>query len=170
MDRIGAAGPKSVAVVLGLRAGGVVLDLPAGAGNSAVLVRQVVQCSAIDPWMQRAVNGAPWPTTIRPIRPLRRIGDQAMRNHSTQYVSTPGYGWKKLREEHPWVYESYADLEPGKWTHLKIVVVSMICATLIAGIGVANRLTDKPGSAGEVTVVKAAKPVTAAVGENRTIR
>ena len=78
MDRIGAAGPKSVAVVLGLRAGGVVLDLPAGAGNSAVLVRQVVQCSAIDPWMQRAVNGAPWPTTIRPIRPLRRIGDQAM--------------------------------------------------------------------------------------------
>ena len=57
------------------------------------------------------------------IRPVNgRIGDQAMRNHSTQYVSTPGYGWKKLREEHPWVYESYADLEPGKWTHLKIVV------------------------------------------------
>ena len=61
-------------------------------------------------------------------------------------------------------------LTADRATHLKIVVVSMICATLIAGIGVANRLTDKPGSAGEVTVVKAAKPVTAAVGENRTIR
>ena len=57
------------------------------------------------------------------IRPVNgRVQDQAMRNHSTQYVSAPGFGWKKLREEHPWVYESYADLEPGKWTHLKIVV------------------------------------------------
>jgi hypothetical protein len=51
-----------------------------------------------------------------------RIQDQAMRNHSAQYVSSPGYGWKKLREENPWVYESHVDLEPGKWTHLKIVV------------------------------------------------
>jgi len=57
------------------------------------------------------------------IRPVNgRVQDQAMRNHSTQYVSAPGFGWRKLREEHPWVYESYADLEPGKWTHLKIVV------------------------------------------------
>jgi hypothetical protein len=48
------------------------------------------------------------------IRPVNsRIEDQAMRNQSTQYVSAPGYGWKKLREEHPWVYESYVDLEPG---------------------------------------------------------
>jgi len=57
------------------------------------------------------------------IRPVNgRLQNQAMRNHSTQYVSVPGFGWKKLREENPWVYESYADLEPGKWTHLKIVV------------------------------------------------
>jgi hypothetical protein len=57
------------------------------------------------------------------IRPVNgRLQNQAMRNHSTQYVSAPGYGWKKLREESPWVYESYVDLEPGKWTHLKIDV------------------------------------------------
>jgi hypothetical protein len=57
------------------------------------------------------------------IRPVNgRIEDQAMRNHSAQYVSSPGYGWRKLREEHPWVYESYVDLVPGDWTHLKIVV------------------------------------------------
>jgi len=57
------------------------------------------------------------------IRPVNaRLQNQAMRNHSTQYVSAPGFGWKKLRDENPWVYESYADLEAGKWTHLKIVV------------------------------------------------
>jgi len=57
------------------------------------------------------------------IRPVNgRVQDQAMRNHSTQYVSAPGFGWRKLRQENPWVYESYADLTPGRWTHLKIVV------------------------------------------------
>jgi len=57
------------------------------------------------------------------IRPVNgRLQNQAMRNHSTQYVSAPDFGWRKLREENPWVYESYTDLEPGKWTHLKIVV------------------------------------------------
>src|SRR5690242_13955423 len=57
------------------------------------------------------------------IRPVNgRLQNQAVRNHSTQYVSAPNFGWRKLREESPWVYESYTDLEPGKWTHLKIVV------------------------------------------------
>jgi hypothetical protein len=57
------------------------------------------------------------------IRPVNgRIEEQAMRNHATQYVSSPGYGWRKLREEHPWMYESYVDLVPGEWTHLKIAV------------------------------------------------
>jgi len=56
-------------------------------------------------------------------RPVNgRTNDQAMRNHATQYLSMPGFGWKKLREENPWVYESYVDLVPGKWTHLKIEV------------------------------------------------
>jgi len=61
-------------------------------------------------------------------------------------------------------------LTADRATHIRIVVVSMICATLIAGIGVANRLTEKPGSGGGVTLVKAGKPITAAAGENRTIR
>lgn len=57
------------------------------------------------------------------IRPVNgRIDDQAMRNHATQYVSAPDFGWKRLRAESPGAYESYADLEPGKWTHLKLVV------------------------------------------------
>ncbi|HXJ82561.1 MAG TPA: hypothetical protein VMS64_28230 [Candidatus Methylomirabilis sp.] len=51
-----------------------------------------------------------------------RTDDQLQRNHSTQYVSEPMYPWFRLREEHPGVYESYVDLEPGAWTRIKIAV------------------------------------------------
>jgi len=51
-----------------------------------------------------------------------RSDDQLQRNHSVQYVSDPDYGWKRLRAENPGVYESYADMEPGVWTKMKIVV------------------------------------------------
>jgi len=56
-------------------------------------------------------------------------------------------------------------------THLKIVVVSLICATLVAGIGVAARVSDG-GSDGrlEATVLKARAPMTAATSEDRTVR
>ncbi|MEO8217445.1 MAG: hypothetical protein ABI718_10235 [Acidobacteriota bacterium] len=57
------------------------------------------------------------------IRPLNaRDPDQLRRNHSTQYASHPDYSWKRLRKESPGVYESYADLQPGVWTHVRIVV------------------------------------------------
>jgi ABC-type proline/glycine betaine transport system permease subunit len=50
-------------------------------------------------------------------------------------------------------------------THLKIVVVSLICATLVAGIGITARVSDE--STGntrlEATVIKATTvPMTAA--------
>jgi Domain of Unknown Function (DUF1080) len=48
--------------------------------------------------------------------------DQAMRNHSVQYIAEPGYGWEKLRREWPFIYESYAELQPGEWTQVKIDV------------------------------------------------
>ena len=57
------------------------------------------------------------------IRPSNgRADDQLRRNHSLQYVSDPDYGWKRLRTESPGVYESYADLVPGEWTKIKVVV------------------------------------------------
>ena len=57
------------------------------------------------------------------IRPTNgRADDQLRRNHSTQYVSHPGFPWFKLRKENPGVYESYVDLVAGEWTKLKIVV------------------------------------------------
>ncbi|QNI30678.1 hypothetical protein H7849_16260 [Alloacidobacterium dinghuense] len=51
-----------------------------------------------------------------------RSDDQAMRNHSVQYVSEPDFGWEKLRRQWPFIYESYADLQPEEWTHMKIEV------------------------------------------------
>ena len=57
------------------------------------------------------------------LRPTNgRAGDQLRRNHSTQYFSHPDYPWYRLREEHPGVYESYADLISGEWTEIKIAV------------------------------------------------
>jgi hypothetical protein len=46
--------------------------------------------------------------------------DQAMRNHSVQYVAKPGYDWYPLRRQWPWIYESWADLKTEAWTHVKI--------------------------------------------------
>ncbi|MHB8391019.1 MAG: hypothetical protein ACYDBH_15800 [Acidobacteriaceae bacterium] len=57
------------------------------------------------------------------IRPTNgRADDQERRNHSTQYASFPNDEWLKLRAESPGKYESYTDLIPGEWAHLKIEV------------------------------------------------
>ena len=58
-----------------------------------------------------------------------------------------------------------------RMTHLKIVVVSLVCATLVAGVGVASRVTDSvAGTRMEATVVKAPAPITAAATETNTVR
>lgn len=51
-----------------------------------------------------------------------RAEDQLQRNHSTQYISVPGFPWNKLRAESPGKYESYVDLVAGQWTKVKIEV------------------------------------------------
>jgi hypothetical protein len=57
------------------------------------------------------------------LRPTNgRAEDQLRRNHSTQYASLPDYPWYRLRAETPGKYESYVDLVPGEWTHIRIVV------------------------------------------------
>ena len=57
------------------------------------------------------------------LRPTNgRADEQQRRNHATQYISHPDFPWFRLREETPGVYESYADLVPGAWTSVKIVV------------------------------------------------
>ena len=57
------------------------------------------------------------------LRPTNgRADDQLRRNHSAQYVSHPAWPWYRLRDESPGKYESYVDLEPGKWTRIRIEV------------------------------------------------
>lgn len=51
-----------------------------------------------------------------------RLEDQLFRNRSTQYEAPPDALWQQLRKEAPGKYESYVDLEPGAWTHLRIEV------------------------------------------------
>lgn len=48
--------------------------------------------------------------------------DQAMRNHSVQYVSPPDFDWYVLRRKWPWVYESHADLQMETWMKVRIEV------------------------------------------------
>lgn len=57
------------------------------------------------------------------LRPTNgRADDQLRRNHSSQYISIPGYPWEKLRKETPGMYESYVDIQPAEWIKIKIVV------------------------------------------------
>jgi hypothetical protein len=52
-------------------------------------------------------------------------------------------------------------------THFKIVGVSLVCATLVAGIGVAARVADTTADGRqEAIVIKAGTPMTAAVEAN----
>ena len=68
------------------------------------------------------------------IRPTNgRAADQLRRNHSAQYISAPDWPWERLRKETPGVYESYADMVPGEWTHLKIVVQGTDASLFVGG-------------------------------------
>jgi hypothetical protein len=57
------------------------------------------------------------------LRPTNgRAEDQVRRNHSTQYSSFPDFDFARSRKEAPEKYESYVDLEPGVWTHVRVAV------------------------------------------------
>jgi hypothetical protein len=57
------------------------------------------------------------------VRPTNgRSDDQERRNHSVQYISHPAHTWSKLRAETPSRYESWVDIGPAEWIHLKIEV------------------------------------------------
>jgi len=62
-----------------------------------------------------------------------RSDDQLQRNHSAQYISLPGFPWQKLRSESPGKYESYVDLVPGKWIHVKIQVAGTSARLYVNG-------------------------------------
>ncbi len=68
------------------------------------------------------------------LRPLNaRSDDQLRRNHTVQYVSEPAHTWQRLREEQPGAYESYADIEPGAWTTMRVVVSGTTARLFVNG-------------------------------------
>ena len=62
-----------------------------------------------------------------------RAEDQARRNHTLQYISVPDFPFERTRAETPALYESYADLEAGVWTRLRIVVLGVQAKLYING-------------------------------------
>src|SRR5262249_8736677 len=68
------------------------------------------------------------------IRPENaRLDDQLFRNRATQYEADPEFPWNRLRQESPGAYESYVDLEPGAWTHLRIEVAGTTARLYVNG-------------------------------------
>jgi len=56
-------------------------------------------------------------------------------------------------------------------THLKIVIVALVAATVVAGVGVTARLTGPDASSMQAsTVLKAGKPMTTAGSDSSTVR
>ena len=85
----------------------------ANAGETArgfvgIAFRAALNASKMEVFYLRPTNG--------------RANDQLRRNHSSQYISIPGYPWEKLRKETPGQYEAYVDILPVEWIKIKIVV------------------------------------------------
>ncbi|MBO9674846.1 MAG: hypothetical protein J7577_15470 [Sphingobacteriaceae bacterium] len=85
----------------------------ANAGETArgfvgIAFRAALNASKMEVFYLRPTNG--------------RADDQLRRNHSSQYISIPGYPWEKLRKETPGQYEAYVDILPAEWIKIKIVV------------------------------------------------
>jgi hypothetical protein len=89
------------------------------------------------------------------LRPTNgRADDQVRRNHSTQYFAYPGYDFDRLRREAPSQYESYVDLIPGEWTHMRIEVkdatAKLFVGTVAQPVLIVNDLKRGAGSHGSV--------------------
>lgn len=68
------------------------------------------------------------------LRPKNALAeDQAMRNHAVQYCAEPEYGWYRLRRDWPFVYESWADIAPETWIHLRIEVAGRAARIYLNG-------------------------------------
>jgi hypothetical protein len=91
------------------------------------------------------------------VRPTNgRAEDQERRNRTTQYISHPDWPWFRLREETPGRYESYADIQPGKWIHLKIEVAGEKARLFVGGVEqpslIVNDVKSGAGRSGRVAL------------------
>ncbi|MGY4494490.1 hypothetical protein [Pseudomonas sp. TE3610] len=57
------------------------------------------------------------------LRPTNsQCDDQVRRNHSVQYAAYPHFRFHQLRLESPEKYETYADIDLGRWIHLTLEI------------------------------------------------
>jgi hypothetical protein len=68
--------------------------------------------------------------------------DQAMRNHTVQYASEPGFGWYRLRREWPSIYESHAELAMETWTKVRIEVAARAAKLYLNGSAKPSLVVD----------------------------
>lgn len=68
--------------------------------------------------------------------------DQAMRNHTVQYLSAPDFSWYRLRREWPSLYESHAGIAPETWTHLRIEVAGRAAKLFLNGSAQPSLVVD----------------------------
>jgi hypothetical protein len=71
-----------------------------------------------------------------------RAEDQAMRNHSVQYIAAPGFPWERLRRQWPFIYESYAELQLDEWTKVKIEVHGRLAKLFVNGSDQPSLIVD----------------------------
>jgi len=77
------------------------------------------------------------------LRPKNALAeDQAMRNHAVQYCAEPDYGWYRLRREWPLVYESWADIAPETWIHVRIDVAGRTARVFLNGSSKPSLVVD----------------------------
>ncbi|MEZ5402446.1 MAG: hypothetical protein R2729_22415 [Bryobacteraceae bacterium] len=89
------------------------------------------------------------------LRPTNgRADDQERRNHSAQYIAHPDYPWFRLRQETPSKYESYVDIQPAEWIHVKITVDGDKTRLYVNGAGQPTLIVNdvKSGASGKGAV------------------
>jgi hypothetical protein len=91
------------------------------------------------------------------LRPTNgRADDQERRNHTAQYIAHPGFPWFKLRQETPSRYESWADIGPAEWIHVRIDVNGARATLTVNGMAqptlIVNDVKSGEGARGPVAL------------------
>ncbi|GGH03304.1 hypothetical protein [Pedobacter zeae] len=92
---------------------------PTARGFVGIAFRAALDAAKMEVFYLRPTNG--------------RANDQVRRNHSSQYISIPGFPWEKLRKETPEKYEAYVDIVPAEWIKIKIVVQNETASLYVNG-------------------------------------
>jgi hypothetical protein len=134
-------------------------DAPEGArGFVGIAFRVGPDLQTYDAFYLRPTNG--------------RADDQLRRNHSVQYISPPQWTWERLRTETPARYESYADLEPDKWTRIRIEVQGERARLYVNGQSQPTLIVNdlKTGATGSGAIALWSNPGTIAHFRNLRVR